>query len=49
MSFLPFIDEIHNALAGQNNKQREFLNVLRLIGNELKIPLICVDTNSIRI
>lgn len=40
------IDEIHNALAGQNNKQREFLNVLRLIGNELKIPLICVGTKD---
>ncbi len=40
------IDEIHNSLGGQNNKQREFLNLLRLIGNELKIPLICVGTKD---
>jgi len=40
------IDEIHNALAGQNNKQREFFNVLRLIGNELRIPLICIGTKD---
>lgn len=40
------IDEIHNALAGHSNKQLEFLNLLRLIGNELKIPLICVGTKD---
>jgi len=40
------IDEIHNILAGSNNKQREFLNVLRFLGNELKIPLVCVGTKD---
>jgi hypothetical protein len=40
------IDEIHNILAGPNNKQREFLNVLRFLGNELKIPLVCVGTKD---
>ncbi len=40
------IDEIHNILAGRNDKQREFLNVLRFLGNELKIPLVCVGTKD---
>lgn len=40
------IDEIHNILAGPNNKQREFLNVLRFLGNELKVPLVCVGTKD---
>jgi hypothetical protein len=33
------IDESHNALAGNNVKRREFLNLLRLLGNEQRIPL----------
>ena len=36
------IDELHNLLAGNNNVQREFLNVLRFIGNEMQIPIIGV-------
>lgn len=36
------IDELHNILAGNNNIQREFLNVLRFIGNEMQIPIIGV-------
>lgn len=36
------IDEIHNILAGRSDNQREFLNVLRYLGNELRIPLVCV-------
>jgi hypothetical protein len=36
------IDELHNLLAGNNNIQREFLNVLRFIGNEMQIPIIGV-------
>jgi hypothetical protein len=34
------IDEIHNMLAGRQNVQREFLNLIRFLGNELRIPII---------
>lgn len=40
------IDEIHNALAGTYRQQIEFLNVLRYIGNEVKIPIVCVGTKD---
>jgi len=36
------IDEIHNVLSGRNDKQHEFLNALRYLGNALKIPIVCV-------
>ena len=36
------IDEFHNALAGRLDRQREFLNVLRFLGNELEIPIVSV-------
>jgi len=38
------IDEIHHILAGHIAKQRHFLNVLKYIGNDLKIPLVGVGT-----
>lgn len=38
------IDEIHHILAGHLSKQRMFLNVLKYVGNELRIPLIGVGT-----
>ena len=40
------IDEIHNLLAGRNDKQHEFLNALRYLGNALKIPIVCVGTKD---
>ena len=40
------IDEIHNILGGRTEQQREFLNLLRFLGNELKIPLVCVGTKD---
>lgn len=40
------IDEIHNLLAGSNKQQIQFLNLLRYIGNELRIPLTCVGTRD---
>lgn len=40
------IDEIHNILAGTGAVQREFLNLLRFLGNELKIPIVCVGTRE---
>ena len=40
------IDELHNLLAGQSNNRREFLNLLRFLGNELRIPLVGVGTRD---
>lgn len=36
------IDEIHNLLSGSNSKQQEFLNLLRFIGNELRLSIVGV-------
>ena len=36
------IDELHNVLAGNSVSRREFLNLLRFLGNELRIPLVGV-------
>ncbi|GGA02890.1 TniB family NTP-binding protein [Dyella caseinilytica] len=36
------IDEIHNILAGQRNHRLEFLNLLRYLGNSLRIPIVGV-------
>jgi len=35
------IDEIQHVLAGSPRKQRLFLNVIKYLSNELKIPIIC--------
>lgn len=40
------IDEIQHVLAGTPSKQRLFLNVIKYISNELKIPLICAGTKQ---
>ncbi|MGN7150741.1 TniB family NTP-binding protein [Arthrobacter sp. SAFR-179] len=40
------IDELHNVLAGQGNSRREFLNLLRFLGNELGIPIVGVGTRE---
>lgn len=40
------IDEIHNLLAGRSDKQREFLNVLRFLGNELRVSIVGVGTKD---
>lgn len=40
------IDEIHHILAGNMNKQRAFLNVLKYLGNELQIPIVGVGTKD---
>ena len=40
------IDELHNVLAGQNSSRREFLNLLRFLGNELRIPIVGVGTRE---
>jgi DNA polymerase III delta prime subunit len=38
------VDEIHHLLAGSATRQRQFLNVLKYLGNELKIPIVGVGT-----
>jgi hypothetical protein len=40
------IDELHNILAGNSVNRREFLNLLRFLGNELRIPLVGVGTRD---
>ena len=40
------IDELHNMLAGGSKVRSEFLNLLRFLGNELRIPIIGVGTED---
>ncbi len=40
------IDELHNILAGSPVRQREFLALLRFLGNELRIPIVGVGTKE---
>lgn len=40
------VDELHNINAGSRNTQREFLNLLRFLGNELRIPLVGLGTKE---
>jgi hypothetical protein len=40
------IDELHNLLAAPVSRQRELLNLLRYLGNELRIPLACLGTRE---
>jgi hypothetical protein len=40
------IDELHNVLAGRGEARREFLNLIRFMGNELRIPLVGVGTRE---
>jgi type II secretory pathway predicted ATPase ExeA len=40
------IDELHNILAGKADVRREFLNLIRFLGNELRIPIVGVGTHE---
>lgn len=40
------IDEIHNLLGATAIKQRELLNLLRFIGNDLRIPIVCLGVRD---
>jgi type II secretory pathway predicted ATPase ExeA len=40
------IDEIHSILAGPLTKQRNFLNTVKYLSNELQIPLVAVGTED---
>lgn len=40
------IDEMHNVFSSSDGAQREFFNLIRFMGNELKIPIVCVGTKE---
>lgn len=40
------IDELHNLLSGSRSRQRQLLNLLRWLGNDLRIPLVGVGTGE---
>ncbi len=40
------IDELHNILAGGSHVRRAFLNLIRFLGNELKITIVGVGTRE---
>jgi hypothetical protein len=40
------IDELHNILAGNAARRREFLNLLRYLGNRLRVPIVGVGTHD---
>ncbi|WP_313903215.1 TniB family NTP-binding protein [Rhizobium leguminosarum] len=42
------IDEIHALLTGTYRRQRVFLNVIRFLANDLKVPLTCAGTHLAR-
>lgn len=42
------IDEIHAMLTGNFRQQRIFLNVIRLLANDLRVPLVCAGTDLAR-
>lgn len=42
------VDELHSLQAGSVREQSRFLNLLRFLGNELRIPLVCLGTQAAR-
>ncbi|RUW16662.1 transposase, partial [Mesorhizobium sp. M4B.F.Ca.ET.013.02.1.1] len=40
------IDELHNLLAGRRDDRLEFLNLLRYLGNALRIPIVGAGTRD---
>lgn len=45
---LLMIDEIHAMLAGSARQQRLFLNTIRFLTNDLRIPIVCAGTDEAR-
>lgn len=43
------IDEVHSMLSGTYRQQRIFLNTIRYLANDLRIPLVCVGTDEARL
>ena len=42
------LDEVNGMLAGTYRQQRIFLNALRFLANDLKVPLVCAGTDLAR-
>jgi hypothetical protein len=40
------LDEIQHTIAGSSQKQRAFLNVIKSLGNRLKIPIVAAGTKT---
>jgi hypothetical protein len=40
------IDELHNILTGKTDVRKQFLNLLRFLGNELRIPIVGAGTRD---
>ena len=43
------VDELHNLLAGAHRRRAEFLNMLRFLGNTLRIPVVGLGTKQAQI
>lgn len=43
------VDELHNVLAGSHRRRAEFLNMLRFLGNALRIPIVGIGTKQAQI
>src|SRR5438067_1252005 len=43
---LLILDELHNLIAGNTNKLRQFLYTIKYLGNELRIPIAGVGTRD---
>lgn len=43
------IDEVHSMLAGTFRQQRVFINTIRFLSNDLRIPLICAGIDEARL
>jgi hypothetical protein len=42
------VDEVHSMLAGTARAQRIFLNTLRFLANDIRMPLVCAGTDEAR-
>lgn len=42
------LDEVHAMLAGTHRQQRIFLNTIRFLTNDLRIPIVCAGTQDAR-
>lgn len=43
------LDEVHAMLAGTYRQQRIFLNTIRFLTNDLRIPIVCAGTHDARV
>ncbi|PWT98397.1 MAG: transposase [Candidatus Melainabacteria bacterium] len=43
------VDEIHSMLAGTARAQKIFLNTLRFLANDVRMPLVCAGTDEARL